>query len=133
MTSGHDGIDRLLPRHELPFDLEIEWDVTQARGLFGKSSENAVEARLRDISLDGALIEVPMPSHNELGDRVSIRFRGEAGTVKIRHRRPTTTENRMLYGVQINMTPGLREVIIDVVDQIQGTDRQLQEQWERAH
>ncbi len=107
--------------------------MTQSRGLFGRSSESVVEARLRDVSLDGALIEVPMPSHHEVGERVAVRFHGESGTVKIRHRRLTATENRVLYGTQIDMTPGLREAIIDVVGQIQDADKQLQERWERSH
>jgi len=116
----------------MPFDLEIEWNVVQTRRFLGKGDKSGIDARVLDLSLDGALIEVPMPTDHQRGERVSIRLLGEDGCVRIRHRRLTATENRMHYGVQLEMTEGLRRVIIDVVTDIQGRTPLMQQRWEAS-
>jgi len=117
----------------MPFDLEIEWNVVQTRRFMGKEVETSIAARVLDLSLDGALIEVPMPTDHRPGEQIAIRFRGENGSVRIRYSRPATTESRMLYGVQLEMTEGLREVIVDAVSDIQGKSSLLQQRWESSH
>ena len=73
------GVPRLLPRHEMPFDLEIEWNVVKSHRFLGKDTETSVAARVLDLSLDGALIEVPMPTDHRPGEQISIRLSGEDG------------------------------------------------------
>ena len=132
MTNDSDGLDRLLPRHELPYDLEIRWNIVQRRRFLRRRVEESASGHIRDLSLDGALIEVPLPSDVEIGSSVVIEFRSERGVVVVRDRRTTAGGNAVLYGVQIATNHRLQKTISDVVGQIQGRCEHLQQAWERA-
>ncbi len=131
MAADREGLDRLLPRHDMPFDLEIEWDIQLRRsGL--RRTERGVGARIRELSLSGALIEVPMPSSHEPGDRVRIRVQGDEGHAIIRHSRESTLGNRMLYGVHLEPSPGLTKFINKLMEGMRGPGiQELRADWER--
>ncbi len=131
MATHRDGLDRLLPRHEMPFDFEIEWDVQLRRSGFRREMQG-VGARIRELSLTGALIEVPMPSCHERGDRVMIRVEGESSHAVIRHSRESTLGNRMLYGVHLEPSPGLTQFINKLMEGMRGPGvQELRTNWER--
>ncbi len=133
MNAGPSGLDRLLPRHEIPPTVEVEWDVRERRRGIRKTTEACVIGRLRDLSLEGALIEVPSPSEFEPDDSVKIRIRGEEGRAVIRHVRPGSNGDRVLYGVRFEMTPGLLEVVNQEVELRRGVSPgDLKTAWERS-
>jgi len=126
-------VDRLMPRHPVGLELPIDWDVRVRRKLF-QSSEHAVPALIREISLLGALVDAPMPPSREVGERVQIRMQGRTGVVEIRHARPAYTQGRALYGVMFVDTRELEDLIADIVGYLRAQeDDNVDGAWETAH
>ncbi len=129
---GHDrsGLDRLLPRHPINVDVPIAWDIRRVRRLVGRSREVSDAARLLNLSLEGALIEVPLPSGRAPGDRVAIAMGNDRrGWVEIRHARVAKSGDRMLYGVRFVDSTALTGTVIHLVATARGTNKELLELW----
>jgi len=100
MGHDHSGLGRLLPRHPVNLDAPIRWDIRQTRRLIGRSREVSESGRLLNLSLEGALIEVPLPNSRTSGDRVVIAMGdNRRGMVEIKHSRLAKSGDRMLFGV----------------------------------
>lgn len=127
-------IDRLLPRHESVVNLDLSWHVRTARGgLFKQQREElSTAASIRDISLEGALVEVIDTSAHEVGDRVAVRFRGIDGEAVIRHCRPSV-EGKLLYGVQFVRNLPFKDAIDAAVGELRGHSLELSEAWRRQN
>lgn len=123
-------LDRLLPRHEAGH-LELFWDVREERvGLF-KKAERYDEASISDLSLEGARVAVARDTTHEVGDHVTVRFRGLDGTAKVRHIH-RTDDGVTQYGVQFLPEPEFRHAIELAVGELRGDNAELRAAWERA-
>ena len=125
--------DRLLPRRELTTRVQIAWDVKPPRR-FSRRGEEFVMATIIDLSLDGALLEVPDSSDHEVNDIVSLRFGGVDGRALVRHRRNDASGAGMIrYGIQWVGLPELRAVVERAVAAIRDENDELRPLWEGPH
>lgn len=127
-------IDRLLPRHESATSLDLSWNVRVARsGRFKKHREEMFDpAVIRDISLEGALVEIADVHEHEVGERVAVRFQGLDGTAQIRHRRPGR-DGSLLYGVRFLPDPEFNDAVDTAVGELRGHAGDLVRAWQRAN
>ncbi len=133
MDRDRSGLDRLLKRHPLGVDVPIRWDVHTVHRLIGKDHEEFVGARIIDISMEGALIEVPMPTDKVVGDRVLIEFdTDQRGVVGIRHSRVALSGDRMLFGVRFEFTGSAFPALCELVDRVSGRSPQMLHIWNTA-
>jgi len=134
MRSDPSGLGRLLPRHPIDLDVPIRWDVRQVRKLVGRSREVSEPARLLNLSLQGALIEVALPTPRRTGDRLVIAIGDDRrGTVVIRHSRLAKSGDRMLFGVSFVEATALSGTISELVASTRGDQAKLMDAWENAH
>lgn len=125
------NLDRLLPRHPLGENrVQIAWDVRPARRL-SRRGERLVMGTIVDLSLDGALVEVPAAYQHAVGDSVSLRFGGIEGRATVRHRHDA--DDSVRYGVQWSGSADLRAVVERAVGVVRGHNAELRSHWERDH
>ncbi len=117
---GGSDIERLgreIPRitARYPVDLEVTWFLPKS-GLALRP--RPVQARLIDLSLAGAAIEIPYESKLSVGDTASLELSGRRGRVQIRHiSRPVDAPSLMHLGVSfIRLDDELRDAIHNFVD-----------------
>ncbi len=132
MNYGARHIDRLLPRHEATSGLELSWNVRMARKGFRHKEETSHHALIQDLSLEGALVEVPDSQTHEVGTRVDVRFRGIDGHAEICHRRDGG-EGYTLYGVKFLPELGFGSVINAAVGEMRGHSAELDVAWNRPN
>lgn len=133
MSQDHSGLGRLLPRHPVNLDAPIRWDLHQVRRLIGRSRETSKPGRLLNLSLEGALIEVPLPTERHPGDRLVISMGDDRrGAVEIRHSRLAKSGDRMLYGVTFVEASALTGIISELVATARGDRAKLANAWENA-
>ena len=127
-------IDRLLPRHPSAMNLDLSWDVrTDRRGFFKQHREElSTAASIRDISLEGALVEVIHTIVHDIADKVAVRFRGLDGEAVIRHCRPSS-EGKVLYGVRFVRNPLFKDAIDAAVGELRGDKSALSTAWQRRN
>lgn len=90
-------------------------------------------AFVRDMSLTGALLEVPGDDRHDVGDNVRVRLRGVDGTAIVRHRRPAGGDG-VLLGVRFLPDPPLDAVLADAVGRLRGrSDHELEVAWQRPN
>jgi hypothetical protein len=135
MGFATNNIDRLLPRHESPESLDLSWNVRVERsGLFkNKGEEISDRATIRDISLEGALIEITDSHHHEPGDEIAVRFRGLDGQAVIKHRRRADGSETLLYGVRFRPDAAFNDAIDEAVGEIRGHSSELNRVWQRQN
>ena len=125
-------IERLLPRHASRTGVMLDWHiVTTKRGLRRREHEEFGTAKLVDISLEGALVEVDDTFDHQTGDRVRIRFQGISATVEIRNRRPCEREC-VLYGIRFQGDTAFRDAVNEAVGDLRGRHSELAEAWNRT-
>ncbi len=133
MSPNESGMDRLLTRHKIDVDIHITWDVRAARKLLGRSKETSSTARLLNLSLEGALVEVALPSDRKPGDIVTIEMgAGRRGTVEIRHAHVEKSGDRVLYGIKFVESSALTAVINHIIADARGSNDKLRRAWESA-
>jgi len=133
MSHDHSGLGRLLPRHPVDLDAPVRWDVRQTRRLMGRSRELSESGRLLNLSLEGALIEVPLPTERIAGDRLVIAMGDDRrGKVEIRHSHLAKSGDRMLFGVTFIEAAALTGIITDLVTAARGGRSKLMDAWENA-
>ena len=133
MPPGERRLDRLLRRHVTGAGLEIIWNVHLVRvGRFKKHEEVSSSGVIRDLSLEGALVEVPGDQDHEIGECVKIVFRGADGRVEIRHRR-AGPEGRILYGVKFFPDVEFINEVKDAVGAMRGHAHELNAAWKRQN
>jgi len=132
MSRDSTGLDRLLPRHPINLDVPVVWDIRKVRRLIGRARETSEHAQLLNLSLEGALIEVPLPTDRLPGDRLVIAIDDRRGEVEICHARVAKSGNRMLFGVTFVNAPALTGTINGLVATARGNDAQLLAAWNRA-
>lgn len=126
------GLRRLLPRHAVPARAVIDWNYLPRRiGRRRERLEPTAQGILVDVSLEGALIEVPSHQVHRVGDRVVVKFAGVRGVVEIRHSRPSD-DGYVLYGVRAFGGTDLARTLTRAVDQIRGDRAALREAWDHA-
>jgi len=132
MGNSANQLDRLLPRHESPGSINVDWHVHMARdGLF-KKAEVCTPAVMRDISLEGALVEVDSATRHEVGDRITVRLEGHEGIAVIRHAREGD-DSAMLYGVRFLRDEGFNDAIDLTVGKLRGHSAELATAWQRQN
>ena len=134
MGIGGNQLDRLLPRHDAANSLELSWDVRVERsGRFKRHREEMSDrATIRDISLEGALIEVADTHVHEIGDRIAVRFRGLDGTAVIRHCRPSD-DDMLLYGVRFLPNTAFTDAVDAAVGELRGHSSRAEHGLERRN
>ncbi|MEM7140000.1 MAG: PilZ domain-containing protein [Actinomycetota bacterium] len=131
MNFGAKHIDRLLPRHRAEGDVTLEWNVRMARtGLF-KKEERSATAVIRDLSLEGALVEVHDGAAHEPGDEVIVRFDGLEGTATVRHAQ--ADGDTVLYGVRFTPETEFNAAIDLAVGALRGHSAELSAAWHRQN
>ena len=127
-------IDRLLPRHDAATQLDLSWNVRVERTgpLKRHREEISAASWIRDISLEGALVEVADSSVHEIGDRVAVRFRGIDGHAVIRHCRPGD-DGMLLYGVRFLPDLELKAALDAAVGDLRGHSAELSMAWKRQN
>jgi len=134
MSHDHSGLGRLLPRHPVNLDAPIRWDIRQTRRLIGRSREVSESGRLLNLSLEGALIEVPLPNSRTTGDQLVIAMGDDRrGKVEIKHSRLAKSGDRMLFGVVFIEAAALVGTISELVATARGDRAKLENAWENAH
>jgi PilZ domain len=131
MRSGAQHLDRLLPRHPGGTGLDFAWNVHEARAGLFKKEETFSRAVIRDLSLDGALVEVPAGEEHEIGDRVDVRFEGMDGHAEIRHRNDGP-DGSHIYGVRFIPEDGFGAAVNKAVGELRGRSAELKNAWNRA-
>lgn len=132
MELGDNHLDRLLIRHETPTDLALSWNVRVKRqGLLHKE-ELHDHAVIRDLSLEGALVEVHERQVHEVGQHVAVRFEGLDGEAVIRHCRPGDGDS-LLYGVRFLPDPTFTEQLGAAVSELRGHSSELKTAWTRQN
>ncbi|GJM38795.1 MAG: hypothetical protein DHS20C19_21620 [Acidimicrobiales bacterium] len=132
MPTGARHIDRLLPRHEPPDDLELDWNVHMARAGFRRKEELYRRGVVCDLSLEGALIRVDEADKHQVGDEVPVRFRGLDGTATIRHIQ-RTEDDEFHFGVHFEPAPDFRDAIDLAVGELRGHAVELTAAWNRQN
>ena len=125
-------IDRLLPRHESGDRLPLSWNVRLERKSLLKKEEVSTPAVIRDLSLEGALIEVPTTDVIASGTGVDIRFRDLDGVVEVKHSR-VSKDGYMFYGVRFIPEPMFRNAIEVEVGELRGHSAELAAAWQRQN
>lgn len=119
-------IDRLMPRHSLAdHRVQIGWDIRSVGKL--RRRETMEMGTIVDLSLDGALIEVPESSQHDTEQVVVLRFGGIDGRAVIRHRQDG--DGIIRYGIQW-IEAELREVVEKAVAAVRGRNSELRSRWE---
>ncbi|MDW3218592.1 MAG: PilZ domain-containing protein [Acidimicrobiales bacterium] len=132
MPTGARYIDRLLPRHEPPGDLELDWHVHVERVGFLKKEELHHRGVVCDLSLEGALVRVDDADKHQVGDEIAVRFRGLDGTATIRHIQ-RTEDDEVHFGVRFEPAPAFRDAIDLAVGELRGHSSELSTAWNRAN
>ena len=134
MGISANNIDRLLPRHESVTSLDLSWNVRVERsGRFKTHSEELSDAAtIRDISLEGALIEVGSKHKHAVGERVAVRFRGLDGRAVVKHCRPGD-DGTLLYGVRFLPDPIFNNAVNSAVGELRGHSAELNMAWHRPN
>lgn len=134
MRFNKGGVDRLLPRHQPESPLRLDWNVRMVRRRLVKKEEDFAPGEIVDVSLDGALVEVVADQRFEVGDRVSVRFRGVPGHAEVRHRGvPEHAEGKTLYGIRFLQDHEFRQAITEAVSYVRGRQAELDEAWSRVN
>ncbi len=112
------ALKRLLPRHVVPGTAVIDWNLTSARTGWRRAAlEPASRGTLVDVSLEGALVEVPDDQEHEIGDRVLVELAGVRGTTEVRHRR-LGYDGYLLYGLRSFGGTDLTRTLARAVDEL---------------
>ncbi len=114
----------------MPTDLEIEWDVRKKRRFRGVA-KSGITGIVRELSLDGALIELPIHCQHRVGEQLTVQYGDGLGQAQICHRRQTEDGNGILYGIQLVPDAMMREWLSVTVREVSGRPPRLQDTWER--
>jgi PilZ domain-containing protein len=132
MIPGEKRLDRLLRRHPAEVGLEFVWNPHLEKvGLFKKEETSSI-GFIRNLSLEGALVEVPVDQDHEPGDTVLIRFRDTDGRAEIRHR-SAGPDGHFLYGVKFVRQPEFNAAIEKAVGELRGNAEKLDIAWKRQN
>lgn len=132
MVIGAKHVDRLLPRHDTAEGLELVWNIREERTGFRRREVVFTHARVRDISLEGALLEVSSSEDHKVGDRVDVRFCGAEGQAIIRHRRDGD-DGDVVYGVRFVRDEDFAEALDLTVGHMRGRGAELSRAWHRQN
>ena len=134
MGFGTTNIDRLLPRHQSVVSLDLTWDVRHERDGMFKKIEVSDVAVIRDISLEGALVEVKSKLNHTVGEKVAVRFREFDGTAVIRHCRDGEEDGgSAFYGVRFIGDRDFVEMLSTAVGELRGHSAELSRAWLRPN
>lgn len=86
MSLPRSHANRLLPRYPIGTNLELLWDVSSKRRNIGRRPRPPARARVRDLSLEGALVELPEHPSRQRGERLVVGFGGGLCLVEVVHR-----------------------------------------------
>jgi PilZ domain len=132
MNPGEKRLDRLLRRHPVETGLELIWNPhPEKAGLFKKEEVSSV-AIVKNLSLEGALVEVPDDQDHKLREHVTVRLRDIEGQVEIRHC-SDGPEGRVLYGVRFLSGDDFKALIERVVGELRGHATELETAWKRRN
>ncbi|MDG2025979.1 MAG: PilZ domain-containing protein [Acidimicrobiales bacterium] len=131
MNFGSKHTGRLLPRHETAGDIIVTWNVHTARAGLFKKEERSETAALRDLSLEGALVEVVDGAPFEVGDVVPVRFRGLDGNAIVRH--VHTEGDASFYGVNFSPEQEFSSAIDAAVGELRSHSAELLAAWHRQN
>lgn len=127
------GLDRLLPRHELPNALAVRWNTARRPRSWRDRTAAGADGLVRDVSLSGALIEVDEESPLEVGEEVEVMLGQNRGTVVVRHVTPADGTHGVLYGVEYgDGDSALKQQFEIVVAHLRGDDGTLGRVWRNA-
>jgi hypothetical protein len=132
MTIDESGLDRLMPRHALPAALTIGWNTKPRRSLLARISDTSTDGVIRDLSLNGALIEVDQPSGTKVRDIVEIALGTLTGTVQVRRIVEPNDEHNTFYGVSFVETQALKDQFEILIGHLRGDDDRLRDAWQNA-
>lgn len=134
MALGGHHIDRLLPRHDAALDLEITWDVRTERGGLFRTHRDEISDRgvVRDLSLEGARVEVHTDRTHAVGDRVAVRFRGHDGEAEIKHC-VSGPDDTTVFGVRFRGSHDFVDAVGSAVGELRGHSAELAMAWRRRN
>ena len=126
-------LDRLLPRHPLGDQrVQIGWDVRPPRKLL-RRAERMHMGTIVDLSLDGALIEVPASCRHRVDDIITLRFGGVDGRAIIRHVQHDDEDDEIArYGIRWSEATEIRTVVEKAVAVVRGRNAELRGRWEQT-
>ena len=125
--------DRLLPRHDVTGELELQWNTGVKKRRFRAPESHVVTAYVRELSLAGALVDAPLPPCLEVGDRLEVRLGGRSAVVEIKHARPSGVANRALYGIEFIDSADITAILNEVVGELRGSKEDLEFAWSRTN
>lgn len=129
---GTGQLDRLLPRHSLDIGVAIDWNVREERQGLVRRVATSDSARIVDLSLEGALIDVPSGRECAVGDVVVLRIDGVEGRVHIRHREDADEAGGIRYGVRFVGDHELRELVGEMVGLLRDHEGRIAAAWKHA-
>lgn len=127
--------DRLLPRHEIESGLKVAWDITNKRTRLFKKTEVSGRAVIRDLSLEGALVDVPDSYVHSIGSSVTVRIGAQEGQLEI-CRIADGPPGFVTYGTRFvadeELQSSVNQIVADVrsrtiPDHLTGLDRKITE------
>ena len=126
-------LDRLLPRHALDGQpVQIGWAVRRARKPF-RRTDSMEMGTIVNLSLDGALIEVPASCRHRVDDTVALRFGGIDGRAIVRHVQHDEDDDTVVrYGIRWSDAAELRAVVEKAVAAVRGRNADLRRRWEAS-
>lgn len=133
MASGAKHVDRLLPRHVSGKPLTFRWYVPPAKkSFFKKVAPDFTEVDVKDISLEGALIEVDAGHDHPVKTPVRVEFNDAVGDAEIRHSR-VEDNGRVLYGLRFVPGSDFSMVVDSIVGEIRGNNSALKLAWNKQN
>lgn len=133
MAFGTKNVDRLLPRHVAAKPLDFRWYVPPAKkSFFRKEVPNFTNVEVKDISLEGALIEVDAGQDHAVKTMVKVEFHDAIGDAEIRHSR-VEDSGRILYGLRFVPGSDFSMVVDSIVGEIRGDNTALKLAWHKQN
>ncbi len=133
MASGAKNVDRLLPRHVAGKPLEFRWFVPPVKKSFFKKVVPAfATVEVKDISLEGALIEVEAGQDHAVKTMVRVEFHDTVGDAEIRHSR-VEDSGRVLYGLRFVPGSNFSMIVDSIVGEIRGDSNALKLAWNKQN
>ena len=143
IVGGISGLKRLMARYDMPSRVVVGWDTSAQSKKRIRKQESDTPATIRNISLAGALMAVRLYEEPKMGDVVTLRFRGEEGTVKVCHLEVDVVEDAVnpdakggsvawLVGVEFVDIAQIFPDINELVGNLREDGHRLQELWEQG-
>jgi hypothetical protein len=129
---GTGQLDRLLPRHPLDIGVAIDWNVREERHGFLRREATSDPGRIADLSLEGALIDVPSGPVCAVGDVIVVRIDGVEGRVQVRHREDADETGGVRYGVRFLDDHELSELVGQMVGLLRDHEGRIAAAWKHA-